>query len=223
MKKIRVLFADDQIPYEETNQNLRVKDAILQEIGDELRAANKDPEIAFSEDFEWFQGLSQHLDERFKVDPARTITEATNALHRRDEFDVAVIDLSWSGDATLPLGKRHNVGLELLEILQKQNDKNEDYKPVIAFSQNFKKDPQLMSLVLEHGALPVPKIYSETGHQALSSAISYLAKVRPPGSKAEDPAVAAARVTRKGAIVGAIITGILGLIGGIFGSLLSSN
>ena len=80
-----------------------------------------------------------------------------------------------------------------------------------------------MSLVLDRGALPVPKMSSDTGHQALASAISYLAKVRPPGSKAEDPAIAAARVNKTTAIVVALITGILGLIGGVLGALLSSQ
>ena len=223
MTWIRVLFADDQLPYDQTDRDSSVKEAILNEIGDKLRAANKDPERAYSEDLRWFQGLRQHLDERFKVIPARTFAEAKDALHRREEFDVAVIDLSWSGDAQLPPGKRHNIGIDLLEILQKQNSEYPGYKPVLAFSQNFEKDPQLMGLVLDRGALPVPKIYSETGYQALASAISFLAKVRPPGSKAEDPTVAAARVNRSAAIVVAFITGILGLIGGVAVALLRSH
>jgi hypothetical protein len=223
MSRIRVLFADDQLPYDQTEQNSSVKDAILQEIGDKLRATNKDPELAFSNDFAWFQGLRQHLDERFEVVPARTFADARAALHRRDKFGIAVIDLFWSGDAQLPSGKRHNVGIELLEILREQNDKDQGYKPVLAFSQNFEKDPQLMSLVLDRGALPVPKMYSDTGHQALASAISYLAKVRPPGSKAKDPAIAAARINKTSAIVVALITGILGLIGGVLAALLSSR
>ncbi|ESA36364.1 hypothetical protein N836_00390 [Leptolyngbya sp. Heron Island J] len=223
MTRIRVLFADDQFPYDEAERNTSVKAAILAEIGDKLRAKNLDPEFAFLEDFNWFQGLRQHLRERFEVLPARTFMEAKATLYERDNFDVAVIDLSWSGDAQIPSGQRHNVGIELLEILQEQNDKHRGYKPVLAFSQNFEKDPKLMSLVLDRGALPVPKAYSETGYQALSSAISYLAKVRPPGSTTEDPSVAAARVTRTGAIIIALITGILGLLGGISTAIISSN
>jgi hypothetical protein len=223
MTRIRVLFADDQLPYDQADQNASVKSAILKEIGDKLRAANKDPEAAFAADFAWFQGLRQHLDERFEVVPARTFADAQAALHRRDKYDVAVIDLSWSGDAQLTSGKRHNVGLELLEILKKQNDAGEGYKPVLAFSQNFEKDAQLMSLVLDCGALPVPKMYTDTGHQALSSAISYLAKVRPPGSKAEDPALAVARVNKTTAILVALITGVLGLVGGVIGALVSAQ
>ncbi|MDJ0509072.1 MAG: hypothetical protein QNJ64_07445 [Crocosphaera sp.] len=223
MDRIRVLFADDQFPYDEAERNTSVKETILTEIGDKLRAENLEPESAFSEDFKWFQGLSQHLRERFEVLPMRTFAEAQAALYKRDKFDVAVIDLSWFGDAQLFSGKRHNVGLELLENLKEENDKYKGYKPVLAFSQNFAKDPKLMSLVMDRGALPVPKTYSETGYQALSSAISYLARVRPPGSTAEDPAVAAARITRTGAIIIALITGVLGLLGGISTALISSN
>ena len=200
-----------------------MKEAIINEIGDELRAKNEDPEVVYSRNLKWFQGLRQHLDERFKVIPARTFAEAKDALHRREEFDVAVIDLSWFGDARRDPGKRRNIGIELLEILQKQNSEYPGYKPVLAFSQNFEKDPQLMGRVLELGALPMPKIYTKTGYQALASAISFLAKVRPPGSKAEDPAVAAARVNRSAAIVVAFITGILGLIGGVAVALLRSH
>lgn len=223
MTRIRVLFADDQFPYDQADKNASVKEAILEEIGDRLRAAKKDPEAAFEQDFAWFQGLRQHLRERFEIVPARTFGEAKDALHSRDKFDIAVVDLSWSGDGQLPSGKRHNVGIELLEILREQNDKFQTYKPVLAFSQNFEKDPELMSLVLDQGALPVPKMYSKTGYQALASAISYLAKVRPPGSRAEDPTVAAARVNKTAAIVVALITGILGVISGVLGVLLSRH
>jgi hypothetical protein len=224
MPRIRVLFADDQLPYDQPEKNSSVKDAILEEIGDRLRAANKDPERAFLDDFAWFKGLRQHLDERFEVVAARTFADAMEKLLDRGKFDIAVIDLSWSGDGQLPRGERHNRGIKLLQILQEQNDKDQGgYKPVLAFSQNFANDPQLMSLVLDRGALPVPKLYSDTGHQALASAISYLAKVRPPGSKAEDPGVAVARVQKTTAIVVALITGILGLIGGVVGALLSSR
>ena len=222
MTRIRVLFADDQLPYDQTDRDSSVKEAIINEIGDELRAKNEDPEVVYSRNLKWFQGLRQHLDERFKVIPARTFAEAKDALHRREEFDVAVIDLSWFGDAKCP-GKRRNIGIELLEDLQKENSEYPDYKPVLAFSQNFEGDPLLMRLVLDSGALPVPKIYTETGYEALASAISFLAKVRPPGSKAEDPTVAAARVNRSAAIVVAFITGILGLIGGVAVALLKSH
>ena len=105
MTRIRVLFADDQLPYDQTEQNSSVKDAILKEIGDKLPVANKDPELAISNDFAWFQGLRQRLDERFEVVPARTFADATAKLHRRDLFDIAVIDLSWYGDAQIPSGK----------------------------------------------------------------------------------------------------------------------
>jgi len=223
MTRIRVLFADDQWPYDQTEQNADVKDAILKEISDKLRAANKDPELAFSNDFAWFQGLRQHLNERFEVVPARTFADAKAALLERNKFDIAVIDLSWYGDAHLPSGQRENAGLKLLDFLQDQNDKDQGYKPILAFSQNFEKDLQLMSLVLEKGAFPVPKMYSDTGYQAIASAITYIAKVRPPGSKAEDPAIAAARVNKTTAIVAALITGILGLISGVLGALLSSR
>ena len=168
-------------------------------------------------------GDVEHLSERFEVILARTLSLAKDTLHKRDDFDVAVIDLSLSGDAPLPPGKRHNVGIELLEILEKQNEEYEGYKPVLAFSQNFEKEPSLMSLVLNQGALPVPKTCTDTGYEALSSAIFYLAKVRPPGSKTEDPVVAAARVNKSSAIAVALITAVVGLIGGILVALIGSE
>lgn len=216
MPRIRVLFADDQFPYDETEQNASVKKAIVKEIGDKLKAEGEDPEYAFSEDFKWFQGLRQHLGERFEVIPARTFAEAKNyVLHKSDKFDAAVIDLSWYGDADLSPGERKNRGIELLEILQEYNEKNQSFKPVLAFSQNFKDDLTLMSLALDRGALPVPKADSEkadseTGYQALSSAISYLTKVRPLGSRIKDPAVMAALVNKTGAIITTLIKSFAG-------------
>ena len=108
MTRIRVLFADDQLPYDQPERNASVKAAILEEIGDKLRAANKDPELAFAQDLAWFQGLRQHLEERFEVVPARTFADATAALHKRDKFDIAVIDLSWTRTSIRGCGSYRN-------------------------------------------------------------------------------------------------------------------
>ena len=60
--------------------------------------------------------------------------------------------------------------------------------PIISLSQNFSDDFELISTVLERGALPVPKNYKdrELGYRALYAAVQYLTRKRRRGrSKVE--------------------------------------
>ena len=222
---IRVLFADDQLPYDRNDDaNADVKKQILTEISEKLRARGLDPEEAFAEDYEWFRGLLTYMGERFSVTPYRRFAEARAAVSNRGEFDVAIVDLSYTGDGDLAPEDRHNAGLELLDILKAENDAGDKgYKPVIAFSQNFRDDPELMGVALKKGALPVPKIYNHTGYQSVSSAVEYLVAVRPPDSETVDPQVRIARLKGRTAIITTAITAGLALVGAIVAALLSAD
>jgi hypothetical protein len=187
--KPRVLFADDQIPWPRDieSKNALVKKELIEQRGDKLRKQGKDPATEVENDRMWFERLHDTLSIDFKVIPARAYTEAEELI-RDGGFDLAVIDLSWAGDAERGAKPRENIGFDLLDILAEHNKTTRKYIPTIAFSQNFSDDPTLLARALKRGALPIPKNYTRTnddkypGHQALAAAIEYLLALHPGGN-----------------------------------------
>ena len=175
---IRVLIADDQFPSQREEENESTKQELIRLKGPELRAKGKDPEVAVKEDREWFAGLKEYLEDKLQyvVVPARHYQDALDLIGRHDAFDIAVIDLSWTGDATLGTRPRDNVGLGLVEQLYECNRAQARQRPIIVLSQNYTKDPELVPLVVRRNALPVPKTYTPVGHQAIGGAIAYISQ-----------------------------------------------
>lgn len=174
---LRILLADDQVPWDTDPENQRTKAEIRREFAVVKPGLNVD--AAFQDDYGWFTGLLAYLEHTkgAKVTRARTFEEARQHLENPRGLDVAIVDLSWWGDYTLPPGAshRHNRGLDLLpEALDAKRSKI----PIVSLSQNFSDDFELMSTVLERGALPVPKNYQarELGYRALYAAVQYLTK-----------------------------------------------
>jgi DNA-binding NarL/FixJ family response regulator len=173
---MRVLFADDQLPSPNQSENERYKDELRKEFSGKLT----DFEAAYQEDYEWFSELVRHLrtEMGFDLMEVKSFSRAKELAQKRDDYDLAVIDLSWTGDpGLLSSEEKKNAGLEILRLIAKANQDTDVYKPVIAFSQNYSKDPELFARVLETGALPIPKDYTPTGHRTLAAAIRLLGKV----------------------------------------------
>jgi hypothetical protein len=167
---VRVVFADDQVPSEDARQNEFARDEIIRVKGP------KDPDIEakYREDDKWFRDLIRFLEDRegFTIIRAKTKSEAESKL-RQGEYDVAVVDISWFGDQNVTSGKE-DAGLELLTLAAELNRGSKLRRPVIAFSQNFATDFELVAKVSDRGALPIQKYYSESGHRILGAAIKVL-------------------------------------------------
>jgi predicted nucleotide-binding protein len=172
-----VLFADDQIPWEDEAENKKVQ----QEIAKELRSKMRNVNAAYKRNRRWFEKLLNSLTEQgVKVTPARTYSKAEQMMKQRKDFDVVIIDLTWTGDRRLTSRKeKEEAGLNLLDLISKQNKQGDRYTPVIAFSQQYKTSPNFVATILECGALPIQKEYSEVGHRTLAAAVKLLAKLRP--------------------------------------------
>lgn len=179
---LTILLADDQVPWDSTTDNDRTKAEIRREF------ATAKPELdidkAFAEDYAWFTGLLAYLEHTKgeTVIRARTFNEAKRHLEKPRGLDVAIVDLSWWGDYTLEQGARyrHNRGLELLSAA---GGTTRFKVPIISLSQNFSDNFELISTVLERGALPVPKNYKdrELSYRALYAAVQYLTRERTRG------------------------------------------
>jgi hypothetical protein len=176
---LTILLADDQVPWDTAAENERTKAEIRREFA--VAKPEIDVDTAFADDYAWFTGLLAYLEHTKgeTVIRARTFNEAKQQLAKPRGLDVAIIDLSWWGDYTLDPGvrHRHNRGLDLLS---ESGDASRSKVPIISLSQNFSDDFELISTVLERGALPVPKNYKdrELGYRALYAAVQYLTRER---------------------------------------------
>jgi hypothetical protein len=184
---LTILLADDQVPWDSSTENDRTKAEIRREFA--TARPDLDVDKAFAEDYAWFTGLLGYLEHTKgeTVIRARTLSEAKRHLENPRGLDVAIVDLSWWGDYTLEQGARYrrNRGLELLAVA---GGATRCKVPIISLSQNFSEDFELISTVLERGALPVPKNYKdrELGYRALYAAVQYLTRERArSGSKIE--------------------------------------
>jgi CheY-like chemotaxis protein len=175
---MRVLFADDQIPSASDAENAKYKQELGKELAGILREAGKDFESAYREDYEWLSELLRYLskDMGFDLVTTNSFAKAKELSQQRDRYDLAVIDLSWTGDPALEPREKKNAGLEILRIIHMANEASEAKKPIIALSQNYKGEPELFATVLETGALPVPKDYTPTGHRTLGAAIKFMSQ-----------------------------------------------
>jgi CheY-like chemotaxis protein len=171
-KRMRVLFADDQIPSSIDSENDICKQELRKTLSDKL----PDFDSAYQADYKWFTELIRHLsvDMGFTLTTARSLSKAMELAQKRDEYDVALIDLSWMGDPGLPPGEKKNSGLRVLRAIADGNKVSGRYKPAIAFSQNYKEDPALFAEVLETEALPIPKDYTSIGHRSVGAAIKLM-------------------------------------------------
>ena len=172
---LRILLADDQVPWDTDEENERTKAEIRREFA--IAKPNVDVDVAFPKNFAWFNGLLAYF-ERTKGETiirARTFNEAKRHLKNPRDLDVAIVDLSWWGDYTLRRGasKRHNRGLKLLQVAA---DVTRSKTPIVSLSQEFSTDIELMKTVLDLGALPIPKNYDarKLCYRTLYAAVRYL-------------------------------------------------
>lgn len=184
---LTILLADDQVPWDTNAENERTKAEIRREFA--IAKPEVDVDSAFADDYAWFTGLLAYLEHTKgeTVLRARTFDEAKQYIENPRGLDVAIVDLSWWGDYTRPLGASHRdrLGLKLLEAA---GDGNCSKVPIISLSQDFSHDFELIETVLKRGALPVPKNYKarELGYRALYAAVQYLTRDRRRGvSKVE--------------------------------------
>jgi CheY-like chemotaxis protein len=167
MNRLRILIADDEIPYDDDEaRNVETKKLLLQ------RKNNATPEH-YEKGRKGMDNACKALREAgIKPEIARTRKETIAAIERKGPFDLAVIDLGWFGDPNPD--HPETAGWDLLEKLRETP--RGKATPIIMYSDRFNNEPKLAHDAVVADTLPLPKTYTEGSHQTLIAAIRFLTR-----------------------------------------------
>jgi hypothetical protein len=166
MVGIRILFADDQIPDDQIPDN-KIKATLLDK--------HPDWPNSFINAFCVMRKAVATLRESgYNVDVATNYNEALEKA-KRGGYDLAIVDLGWYADETLPENQMPYAGWEISRVLEIA-DKESGMKitPQIIYSNRFEEDPSVSIQAADQRKLPLYKIYSDAGHQALRATVKFI-------------------------------------------------
>jgi hypothetical protein len=166
---LRVLFADDEIPYGNARDDAR-----------RAQILTHDPSV----DDERYDMVTREMRSAvialeaagFDVTVGRSISESLRLI-AREEFDVAIIDLGWWGDGEVDVDKRPAAGWQLIRALDARAERTKQQRPpTIMYSMRYLDDNALTMEAVNGGTLPLPKNYTDASHQTLVAAVEYLGR-----------------------------------------------
>jgi len=167
MPALRVLVADDQIPPSDIPQG-EFRKRFFAEFGDNPEHRRFMEQCVFMGDI--VQGLK---DSGYRVTTARTYADATKEISN-GSFDLAVIDLGWFMDFSIPETDRGAAGWSLCQQLDDKDERSGKRTPQILFSSRFPTDPALSREAARRQKLPVFKEATETVRNSLMAAIGFV-------------------------------------------------
>ena len=167
MKQTSVLFADDEIPYDDDRDG-QTRERLLKRI---QGATDADYNKGRS-------GMKRACDvlrtDAIDLTVARTLTEARKAISSPKTFDVVIFDLGWMGDPGNDWSEISGWGL-----VQSMREARGHATPVIMYSNKFDAAESLARTAAGLGVLPLPKTYTDGSHQTLLCAVRFLAMHAP--------------------------------------------
>jgi CheY-like chemotaxis protein len=109
----------------------------------------------------------------YRVTVARTYGDAAKRISD-GEFDLAIIDLNWAMDLSIPEGKRENAGWRLCDLLDDKDKQAGKRTPQILFSSRFPKEPELSREAARRQKLPMFKEATETVRNSLMAFVGFV-------------------------------------------------
>jgi hypothetical protein len=110
----------------------------------------------------------------YLVTAARTIREAKKEISRSD-FDLAIVDLGWYMDASVPAHEKDAAaGWSLCESIDRKDQAAGRRTPQIVFSSHFAEDPKLSLRAATSQKLPIFKNVSGTCLNSLVAAVGFV-------------------------------------------------
>jgi len=168
MTRLRVLFADDQIPAEDIPD-----DNVIVVLKEKYPAAPPGFINAF---LPMRHAVKTLRDGYYDVTVARTYEEAINYI-KINHFDIAIVDLRWDADEKVPEVQSDNMGWAICDAIE-EADKETKLPPTfqIVYSSRFQSEPHLAIRAAQESKLPVFKSYNEAGSQALLATVNFIEK-----------------------------------------------
>jgi CheY-like chemotaxis protein len=182
-KQLRILFADDQIPSEDISDD---------QIGEVLKAQHPRWNEGFIGAFYKMRRIVKALnDAGYSVTVARSYAETLELINHA-HFDIAIVDLGWAADETLPTAQRDTWGWKICEDIDKANAKTQS-KPTaqLMCSSRFFEKREISIEAANRGILPVYKDYArvEITVQTLKASIRFIETLLKSRSPADELAI----------------------------------
>jgi hypothetical protein len=173
MVRLKVLFADDQIPDDEIADSDII--SVMTKRYPHERYPHVDPD-----DIEHFLSMREAVkvlrDGGYDVSIANTKRKALNLI-KATHFDIAIVDLRWYFDMDVPDEDKENTGWALCDAIE-EADRRATSTPTfqIVCSSRFDKKPAIAMIAAQRSKLPVFKSYNEAGSQSLLASLNFIEK-----------------------------------------------
>jgi hypothetical protein len=127
-------------------------------------------------------GIIQSLrDSGYKVTTARKYSNAIKVIES-SSFDLAIIDLGWYMDTSLPEKDRPSAGWMLCEEIDEKDVQRGKNTPQILFSSRFPKEPELSRIAAQRKKLPIFKEATDVVKNSLMAAVGFVESAMPGNS-----------------------------------------
>ena len=175
MEKLKVLFADDLIPDQAlmttNSQNGFCEITMQQHL--KKQHPNWSPKF-IKESMLMYHAVNTLCCANVSVAIANKYNDVKNII-QASQFDVAIIDLGWHSDESIPSDQRSYAGWKLCEFIENLNRTKEHNKTIIIlYSSRIGKDPSIYIHATVRGILPVYKTRSKSSFEALKSAVKFI-------------------------------------------------
>jgi CheY-like chemotaxis protein len=167
MAALHIFVADDQIPPSDVPEQ-EFRKRFLAKYGDNPHNRR------FIEQCVFMGKIVQALrDSGYRVTVARTHGDAAKEISR-GEFELAIIDLGWYMDFSIPEKERPAFGWQLCQQLDDKDQRTGRRTPQILFSSRFPKEPELSLQAARRQKLPIFKEATDTARNSLMAAVGFV-------------------------------------------------
>ena len=167
MARLKVLFADDQIPDDDIPDSDIIR-VMMKRFPDEPGFVQ-----AF---WDMRQTVKVLRDGGYDVSIANTKRKALNLI-KATHFDIAIVDLLWDADEKISPTERDNTGWMICDAIEEADRRATNTLTFqIICSNRFNKEPQIAMIAGQKSKLPVFKSYNEAGSQSLLAAVNFIEK-----------------------------------------------
>ncbi|MCU0644591.1 MAG: CHAT domain-containing protein, partial [bacterium] len=175
MKKIEILFADDLIPDQAVLKNNSQNRFCEREMKQNLKKQHPEWSIKFiSESILMYHAVNTLCCANLSVSIANKYNDVKKLIHHA-HFDVAIIDLGWHSDESIPTAQRSYAGWKLCEEIDELNKNNNGKETIIIlYSSRVERDPSIYIHATVRGILPVLKTKSKASFEALKAAVMFI-------------------------------------------------